>query len=736
MKLLVKISLLYILFFLPNNNYAQPTNVNLQLKWWHQFQFAGYYAAVNKGFYAEQGLNVRIISGDKDHPPLQQVLLNKADFGVTGSDLIVNYANGDPVKVIGAIFQHSPYVFISLKNRKINAATDLVGKTIMGSKDQGWIQLQAILIKEGISNSKINLIEHTWNNDDLIAGKTDVITGYISVEPFQIIQKGHEINYIEPVNYGIDFYGDVLFCTKQMAEKNPELVKKFRQASFKGWEYAMEHIEEMVNYILTLPGVKERGTTKEILTFEANAMKKLIMPDLVEVGHMNEGRWQHILDIHKNFGLVPKNAMVNDFVFNPERGKNNVLLRWIYYVIAPVLLILFIGILYTASLKRAVKRRTVQLEKEIVIRKTTEENLKISEERLELAATAAGLGNWDWNLTTHEIYYSDILKSMLGYEPHEIENSITSFMHLLHPDHNEEINTKLHDHIFNKNDRYEAIVRLKMKNGNWKWVLIISKALSRNKEGVALRLTGIHLDIDTLKKKEIELQELTDELMHSNKGLQQFAYITSHNLRAPVANLMSLLMLFETEQLSENNITYLDKIQFCVDKLNQTMNDLNEILSSSATKGDYFENIDIETAVNNTLASISEEVNNTKTKIETNYAVKTVFCSKKVIDSILINLLTNAIKYKRLNTNPVIKIETYLQNEFTVLKISDNGIGIDLERFKNKIFGLYQRFDTNFPGKGIGLFIIKNQIEAIQGTIDVHSKINEGTSFVIQLKNS
>ncbi len=387
-------------------------------------------------------------------------------------------------------------------------------------------------------------------------------------------------------------------------------------------------------------------------------------------------------------------------------------------------------------LKKAVKRRTIELEKEIAIRKNTEENLKISEERLELAATAAGIGNWDWNLTTNIIYYSDILKSMLGYEPHEIDNTITAFMLLLHPEHNEEINTKLHDHIFNKNDRYEAIVRLKMKNGNWKWVLIISKALSRNEQGIALRLTGIHLDIDALKKKEIELQALTDELMHSNKGLQQFAYITSHNLRAPVANLMSLLMLFETEQLSENNTLYLDKIQFCVDKLNQTMNDLNEILSSSATKGDYFENIDIATAVNNTLASISEEVKNTKTQIETNYAVQTVFCSKKVIDSILINLITNAIKYRRPNTNPKLKIETYLQQEYTVLKISDNGIGIDLDRHKNKIFGLYQRFDTNFPGKGIGLFIIKNQIEAIQGTIDVHSTMNEGTSFIIKFKNS
>ena len=736
MKLPVKILLLFALFFFNTHNYAQPTKINLQLKWWHQFQFAGYYAAVNKGFYAEQGLNVNIVAGDKDHPPLEQVLSKKADFGVTGSDLIANYANGDPVKVIGAIFQHSPYVFISLKNKNITVATDLVGKTIMGSKDQGWLQLQEILIKEGISNKKVNLIEHSWKNEDLISGKTDVITGYISVEPFQIMQKGYAVNYIEPISYGIDFYGDVLFCTQQMAANNPELVKKFREASFKGWGYAMSHIDEMVQYILTLPGVQERGITKEILTYEANAMKKLIMPDLVEIGHMNEGRWQHILDIHKNFGLVSKKATIKDFIFNPEKEKNNIILKWIYYVIAPILLIIIIGILYTVSLKKAVKRRTIELEKEIATRKNTEENLKISEERLELAATAAGIGNWDWNLTTNIIYYSDILKSMLGYEPHEIDNTITAFMLLLHPEHNEEINTKLHDHIFNKNDRYEAIVRLKMKNGNWKWVLIISKALSRNEQGIALRLTGIHLDIDALKKKEIELQALTDELMHSNKGLQQFAYITSHNLRAPVANLMSLLMLFETEQLSENNTLYLDKIQFCVDKLNQTMNDLNEILSSSATKGDYFENIDIATAVNNTLASISEEVKNTKTQIETNYAVQTVFCSKKVIDSILINLITNAIKYRRPNTNPKLKIETYLQQEYTVLKISDNGIGIDLDRHKNKIFGLYQRFDTNFPGKGIGLFIIKNQIEAIQGTIDVHSTMNEGTSFIIKFKNS
>lgn len=733
-SLVIFLSSLLLLFYTTAR--AQEKEVNLQLKWWHQFQFAGYYAAQLKGFYKEAGLKVNIISGDVNHPPVEQILNGKADFSITGSDLIVDFANGKPVKVLGAIFQHSPYVFISLKKNNINSPSDLVGKKIMGSKDQGWVQLKAILIKEGIKDSSIQFIEHSWNNDDLINGNADVMTGYSTVEPFQLKQKGTEINYIEPINYGIDFYGDVLFCHQNLAKSKPELVNKFRQASFKGWVYAMENMNEIADFILTLPGVKERGVTKEVLLFEANAMKKLILPDLVEVGHMNEGRWNHILDIHKNFGLIPQKSSLKNFLYDENKVAVDSFLNWIYYTLAIIALTFLIIFFYSISLRKAVKKRTAELEKEIANRKLTEAQLFLSEQRLELATNAAGIGIWDWNLQTNEIYFSDIIKTMLGYEPHEIENTIESFMYLLHPDHNKEINTKLYDHIDNTIDNYEAIVRLKTKDNNWKWILIISKALNRNEQGIATKFTGIHLDIDKLKKKEIEQQDLTNELMHSNKELQQFAYITSHNLRAPVANLMSLLMLFEQKELSADNKLYFDKISFSVEKLNQTLNDLNEILTSRTSKATHFEQLNFKEEIDNCLATISEDVKAANANIQLHLQVENIFYSKKIMNSILQNLLTNAIKYKHANHTCTIQISTFEEPDFTVLKVMDNGIGINLDRYKNKLFGLYQRFTDTAPGKGLGLFIIKNQIEALQGEILVESKVDQGSSFIIKFRKN
>ena len=722
--------------FFHQNIQAQEQPVNLQLKWWHQFQFAGYYAAQLKGFYKDAGLKVNFISGDENHPPVEQILNGKADFSITGSDLIVNFAKGEPVKVVGAVFQHSPYVFISLKSNNIKSPSDLVGKKIMGSKYQGWVQLKAMLIKEGISDSSIQLVEHSWENNDLIEGKVDVITGYSSVEPFQLIQKGVEVSYIEPINYGIDFYGDVLFCHQKLAKENPQLVNKFKNASLKGWEYAMEHIDEMANYILTLPGVKERGVTKEVLLFEANAMKKLILPDLVEIGHMNEGRWQHILDVHKAFGLVPTNATITNFIYDESKVAVDSIFKWIYYALAIIAITFLMISFYGVSLRKAVKKRTVDLEKEIANRKLTEERLLMSEQRLELATTAAGIGIWNWDLTTNNIYFSDIIKTMLGYQPHEIENSAQSFMHLLHPSHNKEVNDKLLDHIYNKIETYEVIVRLKTKDNNWKWILIISKALWRDEKGKALKLTGIHLDIDNLKRKELEQQDLTNELMHSNKELQQFAYITSHNLRAPVANLMSLLMLFNTHELSEENQLYFEKINFSVDKLNQTLSDLNEILTSRTSKAIQFETLNFKEEIDNSLATISEEVKAANAIINLDLNVNEIYYSRKIMNSILQNLLTNALKYKSQNKQCIIDISTWVENNFIVLSVKDNGIGINLERYQNKLFGLYQRFTDSAPGKGLGLFIIKNQIEALQGEIKVESKLNEGTNFIIKFSTN
>ncbi|MFY8005214.1 MAG: ABC transporter substrate-binding protein, partial [Chitinophagaceae bacterium] len=371
--------------------------VSLQLKWWHQFQFAGFYAAQQKGFYKEVGLDVSLFESSAANPPLNAVLTNKADFGVVGADLVVNYAKGDPVKVIGAIFQHSPYALLSLPSQKINAPNNLMGKTIMGSPDQGWVQILAMLLAEGIDTTSIKRIDHSWKNEDLINGKTDLITGYSCVEPYQIKKAfGIDVNLLQPINYGIDFYGDVLFCHANLAETNPDLVEKFKKASFKGWEYAMSHKQEIAEYILTLPGVKQRGITIEHLLFEANSMNDLLLPKLVEPGHMNEGRWNHIAGIYKKLNIIPADADISNFIFKEREVSNTETLKKTFIALGCIVFLALVLFAFNIHLSKSVKRRTQELENEIKQRKFTEENLKLSEERLALATKAAGIGIWDW----------------------------------------------------------------------------------------------------------------------------------------------------------------------------------------------------------------------------------------------------------------------------------------------------------------------------------------------------
>ncbi|MFZ6023732.1 MAG: ABC transporter substrate-binding protein [Bacteroidota bacterium] len=717
------------------SSHAAGDTLRLQLKWWHQFQFAGYYAAQLKGYYQQEGLKVKLIPGDPLHAPVPEVLSGRADFGITGSDLIVNYIKGDPLIALGAIFQHSPYTILSLKEKNIHVPSDLIGKRLMASPDQGWTELKAVFLKEGINPNSLKIISHTWKNTDLLDDKADAITAYISVEINQLRKMGVDPTYILPINYGIDFYGDILFTQKKMADTDPLTIGKFRKASFAGWEYALSHTAEMADYILTLPGVKERGVTKDDLLVEAEAMRKLILPDLVEIGHMNEGRWRHIVDIHQKLGVISNQPNLSGFLYDGTKKVSSKYLRNSVYILIAVLVLLLLSVLYGFSLRKAVKKRTKELEREIVERAKAQHLLTISEQRLEMATVAAGLGIWDWDIKTGQVYYNDQWKIMLGYAPEELSNRFETFEKLLHPNEKDLVSRLLNEHLEGKTSVFQAVIRMRTKDKRWKWVLTMSKASMRNEEGNAIRLSGIHLDIDDIKQKEIELKELTQELMHSNNELQQFAYITSHNLRAPVANLISLLGLFDRGHLSERNTVFLEKMGISVERLHATLNDLNEILSSRINKADRDDHLVFAEELNKVKELISEEIRLKEAVIQADFSrAPEIFFSRKVMHSILLNLLTNAIKYKRPGIPPIIQIYTEADGDYVILYVKDNGLGIDMEKHGNKIFGLYQRFHDNKDGKGLGLYIIKNQVEALEGKIAVESIVNKGTMFHVFLK--
>jgi light-regulated signal transduction histidine kinase (bacteriophytochrome) len=242
-----------------------------------------------------------------------------------------------------------------------------------------------------------------------------------------------------------------------------------------------------------------------------------------------------------------------------------------------------------------------------------------------------------------------------------------------------------------------------------------------------------------LKKEVInqtqKIQTTTDELMLSNAELEKFAYVASHNLRAPVVNIISLLSLYNRENPSAADNSYIiDKLESTTKNLHNTLKDLIQVVSSKSVGMDTQE-LNIEQVYEEVKESISELINSTETTIHTHFEVKNIYYSQKVLNSILLNLLTNSIKYKRPETPPIIEVSTRFKNNKIELRITDNGLGINLKKHGEKLFGLFQRFNPNIEGSGIGLHIVKKQVESLGGEIKVESTINVGTTFYIYINS-
>ena len=261
--------------------------------------------------------------------------------------------------------------------------------------------------------------------------------------------------------------------------------------------------------------------------------------------------------------------------------------------------------------------------------------------------------------------------------------------------------------------------------------------------GVPLEFYGrpsiqvIAYDITERKRREEELQQLSKELLHSNAELEKFAYITSHNLRAPVVNLVSLQELYNSDFPGDpDNPRILEKIKKSTRQLDATLNDLVKIVALKKEEDQPKDRIHFSDLAEVVKQSIESQIVEANIVIEENYsAAPSIVYHKRQLESILLNLMTNAIKYKSDKRFPKISISTEAVDDKICLKVEDNGIGIDLQKNGKKIFGLYQRFHHHIEGKGLGLYIVKSQVEALGGKIEVESEPDQGTTFKIYLKN-
>ncbi|WP_130537179.1 ABC transporter substrate-binding protein [Thiomicrorhabdus indica] len=345
-------------------------NVTMQLRWQHQFQFAGYYAAQKKGFYHDQGLDVKILEGSPTRKPVNEVLAGRANYGEANTELLNHFLNGEPLVAMAAILQHSPSVLLTRKDSGIRTPQDLSGKRIMMMGSTEDLEFLSMFAHEGIDLQTLEIVSSSHDVNDLILGNIDAFNAYSTNEPFALMQQGIEPFLIEPLNYGIDFYSDILFTTQQELRENPERVKAFYTATIQGWEYALEHPEEVIDWLINDYGVTK---SRAHLRFEAEKLTELILPKLIPIGNINSGRFQKMAEALERANFVEGPLDLNGFVYEPN-PKIDSKLFW------QTLLLAMTGLIAFMLLALWFWRNAQSLKNEIALREATEKTLKQSHE--------------------------------------------------------------------------------------------------------------------------------------------------------------------------------------------------------------------------------------------------------------------------------------------------------------------------------------------------------------------
>ena len=309
------------MFFLLTLNANSLQKTSVQLMWLDQFEFAGFYMAKEKGFYENLGLDVELKKFNIETDVTKEVIEKKADFGTSSSSLLVDISENKDVLLLGSIFQSSPLILLALKDSNINYIQDIKNKKVMLTKEQQkFATLQSMLISKGITLNDVQVLDHSFNIDDLINKKTDLMLSYTTNEPFLLKEKGYESQIFHPKDYGFDFYEELIFTTKEFAQNNPKLVKDFYKATIMGWEYAFNNIDETVKLIHKKYNPQNKSL--ESLIFEANEMKKLAFDKNGKIGTITQERINLIINTYRVMGLIKENLNSEDFIYTKHLEDN------------------------------------------------------------------------------------------------------------------------------------------------------------------------------------------------------------------------------------------------------------------------------------------------------------------------------------------------------------------------------------------------------------------------------
>lgn len=372
--------------------------------------------------------------------------------------------------------------------------------------------------------------------------------------------------------------------------------------------------------------------------------------------------------------------------------------------------------------------------------KEVKDELRKKNELLNFAEQITMMGNWKWNVITNDVKWSNNLYSIFDFDSEQSELNYDTYFSFVHPEDKEMVTQHVETAI--KIKKFENLVhRIMLEDGTVKTIKLMSEIFTNN-IGEVIELFGTCQDITESKKAEQKIIEAKEELeivarklSYQNRQLADFTHITSHNLRAPVANLNSLMEIYKLTEDEEERLDVFQKFDTVIDRLTLTLNTLIEALKTKINDtNEELESIDLNETLDSTIQTLSGSILTSNAIIKGDFTEVSIINYNRIyMDSIFLNLIGNAIKYKAKDRAPEIIVKSKVKNGRNNITFKDNGLGINLERHGHKLFGLNKVFHRHPDAKGVGLFLTKTQVEAMGGTITATSEVNVGTTFTIIL---
>ena len=466
--------------------------VSLQLKWQHQFQIAGFYAAQEKGYYRDAGLDVTLHELRRGAHPTEAVLSGQAQYGVGDTSLLLTRSIGHPVVVLASLFQHSPALLL-VRAKPAGAPALKRNGTLMLQPNS--LELQVFLHKRGTPAAGFTQLAHSDDPADLLTGKVDAMSATSTDLPYLLRGREALFHTLSPRSLGVDFYGDVLFTTEAELREHPARAAALRAATMRGWAYAMAHQAEIVDLIRAR---YPQRLSREHLLDEARQMVPLMESRVIEAGYSNPERWRAIAAAYADAGILPPGFRSDGFLYQAP-GPD---MRMLSIALGATLLLL----LAAGAVAWRFARMGLALQTQHRALRATQDKLASAENLWRFALEGSGEGMWQWSRSGGEVLLSARYKELLGYREDEFEVRFKEWLQQVHPPDVPRFALEMArcERAPEAGQRTSVAMefRMRCKDGSYKWMLGRGMVVARDGAGRPLRMTGTMADIGDRKAAE------------------------------------------------------------------------------------------------------------------------------------------------------------------------------------------------------------------------------------------